>query len=121
MSVTQDYIKQLLEDRTTIPFYLDESNWDSTFLEIIEKINSNTNLSFVRNTDNTDTIIDIYIYQGMYEPGWSTYEYDSYLALELTTEDGTSTSRIEELFGEMLGTALGLQEPGVLITQQSKN
>ena len=114
MSINQDYIQQLLASGNTIPFYLayfGGSNWDSTFLAIIEKINSNTNLNFVRNTDNTNTIIDIYVYEGISEPGWSSSEYGSYLALELTTEEGASESRVEELFGEMIGTVLGLQEP----------
>ena len=109
MTIGQDYIEQLLEDRTTIPFYLTESNWDSTFLALIETINSGTNLNFVRNTDNTNTIIDIYVYEGTFESDWSTYEYDSFLALELNTAAGASVSQAEKLIGEMLGSVLGLQ------------
>ena len=88
MTISQDYIQQLLDDRNTIPFYLSESNWDSTFLALIETINSGTNLNFVRNTDNTNTIIDIYVYEGIFESGWSAYEYDSFLALEINTAEG---------------------------------
>jgi hypothetical protein len=109
MTISQDYIQQLLDDRNTIPFYLSESNWDSTFLALIETINSGTNLNFVRNTDNTNTIIDIYVYEGIFESGWSAYEYDSFLALEINTAEGASVNQAEELIGEMLGTVLGLQ------------
>ena len=114
MTISQDYIQQLLEDRNTIPFYLSESNWDSTFLALIETINSGTNLNFVRNTDNTNTIIDIYVYDGTFESGWSTYEYDDFLALEINTADGASVSQAKELIGEMLGTVLGLQNSSSL-------
>ena len=114
MTISQDYIKQLLEDRNTIPFYLTESNWDTTFLRLIEKINSRTNLNFVRNTDNTNTIVDIYVNEGTFESGWSAYEYDSFLTLGLNIADGASVSRAEELIGEMLGTVLGLQNSSSL-------
>ena len=114
MTISQDYIKQLLEDRNTIPFYLTESNWDSTFLGLIETINSRTNLNFVRNTDNTNTIVDIYVNEGTFESGWSAYEYDSFLTLGLNIADGASVSRAEELIGEMLGTVLGLQNSSSL-------
>ena len=114
MTVNQDYIHQLLEGRNTIPFFLAESNWESTFLELIEKINSGTKLNFVRNTDNTSTIIDIYVNEGTFESGWSNYEYDSFLLLELNTSDGASESQAEELIGEMIGTVLGLQNSSSL-------
>ena len=114
MTISQDYIKQLLEDRNTILFYLTESNWDSTFLGLIETINSRTNLNFVRNTDNTNTIVDIYVNEGTFESGWSAYEYDSFLTLGLNIADGASVSRAEELIGEMLGTVLGLQNSSSL-------
>ena len=114
MTISQGFIQQLLEDRITIPFYLTESNWDSTFLSLIEKINSGTNLNFVRNTDDTNTIIDIYVYEGTFASDWSTYEYNDFLLLELNTADGASVSQAEELIGEMLGTVLGLQNSSSL-------